>query len=198
MTVEPQKDKFSKSDAEIRFEHLALTVRRKAVAEIKKHKKLIDNLHADLEKHGDADRWKRYGDLLLANVHTATRKGDIISVTDYFDDAVPVVEIEGQTMFIIFLKFSANKSWAGQFMDGHKAWIKQCSAKKFYHIEITKSWERRARFPRARTSGGTQESRRIARRCHFDAERTGSGNDFRNHRPGGVRPAYRAQRHFAV
>ena len=28
-------------------------------------------------------------------------------------------------MYIIFLKFSANKSRASQFMDGHKAWIKR-------------------------------------------------------------------------
>lgn len=28
-------------------------------------------------------------------------------------------------MYIVFLKFSANKSQAGQFMDGHKAWIKR-------------------------------------------------------------------------
>lgn len=27
-------------------------------------------------------------------------------------------------MHIVFLKFSANKSQAGQFMDGHKAWLK--------------------------------------------------------------------------
>ena len=28
-------------------------------------------------------------------------------------------------MFIVLLKFSGNKAQAGQFMDGHKAWIKQ-------------------------------------------------------------------------
>jgi uncharacterized protein YciI len=28
-------------------------------------------------------------------------------------------------MFIVFLKFSANKSQASQFMDGHKEWIKR-------------------------------------------------------------------------
>ena len=28
-------------------------------------------------------------------------------------------------MFIVFLKFSSNKSQAGQFMDGHKAWLKR-------------------------------------------------------------------------
>jgi uncharacterized protein YciI len=28
-------------------------------------------------------------------------------------------------MHIVFLKFSANKSQASQFMDGHKAWLKR-------------------------------------------------------------------------
>ena len=28
-------------------------------------------------------------------------------------------------MFIIFLKFSANRERAGEFMDGHNAWLKQ-------------------------------------------------------------------------
>jgi len=28
-------------------------------------------------------------------------------------------------MFIVFLKFSGNKDQAGQFMEGHKAWIKR-------------------------------------------------------------------------
>ena len=28
-------------------------------------------------------------------------------------------------MYIVFLKFSANKSQASQFMDSHKAWIKR-------------------------------------------------------------------------
>lgn len=28
-------------------------------------------------------------------------------------------------MFAVFLKFSGNRAKAGQFMDGHKAWIKQ-------------------------------------------------------------------------
>ena len=28
-------------------------------------------------------------------------------------------------MFIVLLKFSANKAQAGQFMEGHKAWLKR-------------------------------------------------------------------------
>ncbi len=85
-----------KPTREEKFQQLAADVRRKAVAEIKKHQKLIANLHADLEKHGDPERWKRYGDLLLANAHHAERNGDVIKVTDYFDEAAPVIEIIGE------------------------------------------------------------------------------------------------------
>ena len=95
MNADPFGQKPEKTESEVRFDQLASTVRRKAVAEIKKHQKLIDNLHSDLEKHGDAERWKRYGDLLLANVNNATRRGDTILVTDYYDAATPAIEIEG-------------------------------------------------------------------------------------------------------
>src|SRR5476649_898240 len=97
MNAVPPEQKTEKSEAEIRFERLASTVRRKAVGEIKKHQKLINNLHADLGKHGDAERWKRYGDLLLSNINNATRRGNTILVTDYFDDATPTIEIEGES-----------------------------------------------------------------------------------------------------
>ena len=95
MNADPFGQKPEKTESEVRFDQLASTVRRKAVAEIKKHQKLIDNLHSDLEKHGDAERWKRFGDLLLANVNNATRRGDTILVTDYYDAATPAIEIEG-------------------------------------------------------------------------------------------------------
>jgi predicted ribosome quality control (RQC) complex YloA/Tae2 family protein len=84
------------ADAENKIEMLASAARRKQQALIAKRKKLIANLHGDLAKHGDPDRWKRYGDLLLANVNNAERKGDRIFVTDYFDPAAPTVEIEGE------------------------------------------------------------------------------------------------------
>jgi len=81
---------------EEKLQQLAAVVRRKALAEIKKQQKLIANFNADLEKHGDPERWKRYGDLLLANANNAERSGDVIRVTDYFDDATPVIEIIGE------------------------------------------------------------------------------------------------------
>jgi predicted ribosome quality control (RQC) complex YloA/Tae2 family protein len=84
------------ADAENKIETLASAARRKQVALIAKRRKLIANLHSDLDKHGDPERWKRYGDLLLANVSTARRESDRIFVTDYFDPAAPTVEIEGE------------------------------------------------------------------------------------------------------
>jgi predicted ribosome quality control (RQC) complex YloA/Tae2 family protein len=79
------------------FEQLAASVRKKVLAEIKKRNKLIDNLRGDLEKHGEPEIWKRYGDLLLANTNNARRDGDTIFVTDYFADDAPQIEIEGES-----------------------------------------------------------------------------------------------------
>jgi predicted ribosome quality control (RQC) complex YloA/Tae2 family protein len=51
-------------------------------------------LNSDLAEHGDAERWKRFGDLLLANQSTAERQGGIIRVTDLFDENAAKIEIE--------------------------------------------------------------------------------------------------------
>lgn len=83
------------AEAKVQFEQLASAARRKAFRSVAKLQKLIDNLHGDLEKQGDATLWKRYGDLLLANVSNAVRSGDIVLVTDYFDDAASTIEIDG-------------------------------------------------------------------------------------------------------
>jgi len=86
-----------KLNADEQFGQLAASVRKKALAEIRKHKKLIDNLRGDLEKHGDPELWKRYGDLLLANANNARRDGKKIFVTDYFAENAPQIEIEGES-----------------------------------------------------------------------------------------------------
>lgn len=82
--------------ADDRLRELAAPSRKKEQRTISKNKKLIANLRGDLEKHGDPEKWKRYGDLLLANIHNATRHGDTITVTDYFDDNTPSIDIEGE------------------------------------------------------------------------------------------------------
>ena len=99
-----RKDDESISDALDRF-YTELEVehrfRAKAGAEIKKirtelsrRSKLVEHLRQDLALHGDADRWKRFGDLLLANLSTAERKDGAVLVTDLFDDRAPTIEIE--------------------------------------------------------------------------------------------------------
>jgi predicted ribosome quality control (RQC) complex YloA/Tae2 family protein len=44
--------------------------------------------------HGDAEKWKRYGDLILANLSTAKRSGNKVRVTDFFDESTPEIEVE--------------------------------------------------------------------------------------------------------
>jgi predicted ribosome quality control (RQC) complex YloA/Tae2 family protein len=82
--------------AKEQFDLLASAARRKVASAMAKRRKLIRNLHGDLDKHGDPELWKRYGDLILANVHAATREGDVIRVTDYFDENAPLIGIEGE------------------------------------------------------------------------------------------------------
>ncbi|MGI9105927.1 MAG: NFACT RNA binding domain-containing protein [Pyrinomonadaceae bacterium] len=59
-----------------------------------KRRKLQRNLEQDLTAHGDADEHKRIGDLLLANITTAERRGSRVRLTDYFAADAPVIELE--------------------------------------------------------------------------------------------------------
>ena len=79
------------------IDQLAAAARRKPLVSIARNRRLIANLNGDLEKHGDPERWKRYGDLLLANAANAVRRDDKVLVTDYFDDTAPTIEIEGES-----------------------------------------------------------------------------------------------------
>ena len=85
---------FSAMDAEKIFQTKVNAARNKLKQEISKREKLAGKLNADLKNHGDAETWKRFGDLLLANLATAKRHGDKISVTDFFDENTPTIEIE--------------------------------------------------------------------------------------------------------
>ena len=68
--------------------------RARVKQEIAKRERLIKHLDSDLTEHGDAERWKKYGDLLLANIATARREGGEVHVVDYFDEAQPTITIE--------------------------------------------------------------------------------------------------------
>lgn len=76
------------------FQAKANAAQSKLKKEIAKREKLEKNLRKDLANHGDADGWKKFGDLLLANLATARRDGDKVFVSDFFDENVPTIEIE--------------------------------------------------------------------------------------------------------
>jgi predicted ribosome quality control (RQC) complex YloA/Tae2 family protein len=78
---------------EVGFRSLANSANAKLRHEISKREKLLKKLDDDLAGHGDAEKWKRFGDLLLANASSARRDGETVFVIDYFDDAAPEISI---------------------------------------------------------------------------------------------------------
>jgi len=62
--------------------------------EISRRQKLLKQLREDLATHVDAEQQKRIGDLLLANVGSAKRRGSRLRLVDYFADGAPEFEIE--------------------------------------------------------------------------------------------------------
>jgi predicted ribosome quality control (RQC) complex YloA/Tae2 family protein len=64
---------------------------RKKIAQ---QQKLLKQLQSDLESHANADDHKRIGDLLLANLSTGERKGNRVTLIDYFSDDAAPIEIE--------------------------------------------------------------------------------------------------------
>lgn len=81
-------------EAEKTFQTKAGAARNKLKQELGKRQKLYKKLKQDLDNHGDAETWKRFGDLLLANLATAVREGDRALVIDYFDETVPTIDIQ--------------------------------------------------------------------------------------------------------
>ncbi len=81
-------------EAEKTFQAKAKSAQGKLNQEIKKREKLVKKLNQDLVNHGDAESWKRYGDLILANLAMAKRAGNKVFVTDFYDENTPTVEIE--------------------------------------------------------------------------------------------------------
>jgi predicted ribosome quality control (RQC) complex YloA/Tae2 family protein len=72
-------------DSETRFAQLSMEARKKVNSDLAKRHKLLSNLDGDLEQHGNAEQWKKFGDLILASISTLRREGDTIYLTDYFD-----------------------------------------------------------------------------------------------------------------
>jgi predicted ribosome quality control (RQC) complex YloA/Tae2 family protein len=81
-------------EAERAFAARAARARARLRREIAQREKLQRHLTDDLTAHGDAAEHKRIGDLLLANIANAERSGSIVTLTDYYADDAPLIEIE--------------------------------------------------------------------------------------------------------
>jgi predicted ribosome quality control (RQC) complex YloA/Tae2 family protein len=90
-----QLDKhFSAIDAAKAFDVKAKAIRSRVVKALRQQQTLQKHLQEDLVRHGDPEEHKRTGDLLLANIATAVRKGNKVRLTDYYADGAPSIEIE--------------------------------------------------------------------------------------------------------
>jgi predicted ribosome quality control (RQC) complex YloA/Tae2 family protein len=85
---------FVSIDATKEFDAQAKTLRSKLTDAIRRQRTLRANLQQDLVRHGDPEEHKRTGDLLLANIATATRDGNKVRITDYYAEGAPMIEIE--------------------------------------------------------------------------------------------------------
>lgn len=85
---------YSSLDETREFDARANAVRSKLLKSLRQKEKLKGNLEKDLAGHGDPDEHKRIGDLLLANVATAERHGNKVTITDYYAEGAPAIEVE--------------------------------------------------------------------------------------------------------
>jgi predicted ribosome quality control (RQC) complex YloA/Tae2 family protein len=76
------------------FQARVAAARSQLLKSIRQKEKLKAHLQQDLTNHGDPNEHKRIGDLLLANISTAARAGNKVTVTDYYADGTPSVELE--------------------------------------------------------------------------------------------------------
>jgi predicted ribosome quality control (RQC) complex YloA/Tae2 family protein len=72
----------------------AATARNDLRKQITQQQKLLKTLERDLATHADAEAHKRMGDLLLANISNANRRGNEVEVIDYFTDGSPVITVQ--------------------------------------------------------------------------------------------------------
>lgn len=76
------------------FDSRANAVRSKFLKSLRQKEKLKENLERDLAGHGDPEEHKRIGDLLLANVSTAKRHGNKVTIVDYYAEGAPEIDVE--------------------------------------------------------------------------------------------------------
>jgi predicted ribosome quality control (RQC) complex YloA/Tae2 family protein len=84
-----------------RFNSRCVETKKALATLLKKDEELLRSISADMSRFKDPGKFKRYGDLLLASLATATRTPTAAIVKDLYDDAQPDVEIkleEGESL----------------------------------------------------------------------------------------------------
>jgi predicted ribosome quality control (RQC) complex YloA/Tae2 family protein len=76
------------------FDNRAAAARAEMRKKLSHQQKLLKQLEMDLASHANAERHKRLGDLLLANLSTAKREGHRVTLVDYFAQDAGPVEVE--------------------------------------------------------------------------------------------------------
>jgi predicted ribosome quality control (RQC) complex YloA/Tae2 family protein len=85
---------FREIDSASLFDTRANRLRGRLQQKLKQKRKLQAHLQNDLASHGDPEQHKRIGDLLLANLGTAIRRGNTVEIKDYYDEATPTISVE--------------------------------------------------------------------------------------------------------
>jgi predicted ribosome quality control (RQC) complex YloA/Tae2 family protein len=85
---------YQRLDVERAFDARAAAASARIKQESARLNKLRVNLARDLAEHGDAEEHRRAGDLLLANIGTAERRGSTVRLTDFYAEDAPWVELE--------------------------------------------------------------------------------------------------------
>lgn len=85
---------FQKLDAQLAFNSRVASLRADLRRATDQKRKLLKNLEHDLTSHGDPNRHKEIGDLLLANLSTAVRDGNKTKIADLYAAGEPTIELE--------------------------------------------------------------------------------------------------------
>lgn len=91
---EAADDFYLRMEAKQAFDQRAMSERERLRKEILQREKLQKHLKRDLAAHGDAESHKRIGDLLLANIQTAERQGNRVTLTDFYAEDAPRIDLE--------------------------------------------------------------------------------------------------------
>ena len=85
---------FAELDALKAWETRAKSLRGRLQQRLRQKRNLVTNLQSDLATHGDPEGHKRIGDLLLANLGTAIRRGNTVEIKDYYSEETPMISVE--------------------------------------------------------------------------------------------------------